>query len=245
MVKKTHYRTVFVSDIHLGHPKNQWDKFIEFLSSISFDNLFIVWDFIDYRQLNWFWKWGEKEQKTLNYINGLSKSWVNIVYIQWNHDRELKCTGKIKIENMVVCRDFYYKTLKWKTYYVTHWDCIDWVNKDGSKLWQLWSINFGLLLKIESLWNKKTFSNSYLSIAEKIEERIKKVRMPEQKLKNKIEKFIKGLNCDWIIIGHFHVVKSFEVSWLDCFVMWDWISNCSAVVEDNKWNFKLICYELS
>lgn len=240
MVKKTSYRTVFVSDIHLGHPKNQWDKLIEFLDSMDFENLVIVGDFIDYWQLNWFWKWGEKGKKTLNYINSLSKNWVNVTYIQWNHDRELKCTEEIQIENMTVCRDLYYKTLKWKTYYVTHWDCMDWINKDGSKFWQLWNMFFGLLLKFESLWNKSVFDNSYLSIAERFEERIKKLRMPGCKIKSRVEKFSKNLGCDWIIIGHFHVVMHYEINWLDCFNLGDRISNCSAVVEDKKWNLKLI-----
>lgn len=242
MVRKTHYRTVFVSDIHLGHPKNQWDKLVEFLDSMDFENLVIVWDFIDYWQLNWFWKWWNKEEKTLNYINNLSKNGVKITYLQWNHDRELKCSKEIQIENMTICRDMYYQTLKWKIYYIVHWDAMDWINKDGSKLWQLWSMFFWLLLKIESLWNKNTFSNSYLSIAEKLEEWIKKVRVPAQKLKNKIRRFSKTLNCDWIILGHFHVVKSYEIDGLNCFILGDWISNCSAVVEDEKWNLKLIQY---
>jgi exopolysaccharide biosynthesis predicted pyruvyltransferase EpsI len=55
---------------------------------------------------------------------------------------------------------------------------------------------FGLLLKIESLWNKNVFDNSYFSIAERFEEWIKKVRMPEYKIKSKVENFSKDLDCD-------------------------------------------------
>ena len=95
MTKKQHYKTVFVSDIHLGNPKNQSDKLIKILDSINFENLVIIWDFIDYRQLRRFWKRTEKEQKTMNYINDLAKNWVNITYIQWNQDRKLKCSNDI------------------------------------------------------------------------------------------------------------------------------------------------------
>ncbi len=240
---KKHYKTVFVSDIHLGNPRNQWDKLNDFLESISFENLIIIGDFIDYRQLARFWKWWEKEQKTLDYINKLAKSWINITYLQWNHDRNLKCWDTIKIENMTIYRDLYYQTSKWKTYYVTHWDCIDWINKNGNKLWQIWTITSWLLLKFENLRNKKVLNNDYISIAEKLEEQVKKWRMPESKIKNKLIKFTKTLNCDWIILWHFHTTRHYSVNWIDYFNTWDWIRNCSAVVEDKQWKLNLIFYK--
>ena len=241
-MKKKHYRTIFISDIHLWNLKNQWDKLIKFLNSISFDNLIIIWDFIDYRQLKWFWKRTDKDQNTLNYINNLSDNWVKITYIQWNHDRNLKCWNKIYIENMSVIRDMYYKTLQWKTYYITHWDCMDWINKDWNSMWQLWSIVFWLLLRIEKFWNKKTLNNSYLSIAENLEDWIKKVRMPEHKIKKKIMKLTKNINCNWIIIWHFHVTRHYNLNWIDYFNTWDWLRNCSALLEDSKWNLELVKY---
>lgn len=241
-MKKKHYRTIFISDIHLWNLKNQWDKLIKFLNSISFDNLIIIWDFIDYRQLKWFWKRTDKDQNTLNYINNLSNNWVKITYIQWNHDRNLKCWNKIYIENMTVIRGMYHKTLQWKTYYITHWDCMDWINKDWNSMWQLWSIVFWLLLRIEKIWNKKTLNNSYLSIAENLEDWIKKVRMPEHRIKKKIMRLTKNINCNWIIIWHFHVARHYNLNWIDYFNTWDWLRNCSALLEDSKWNLELVKY---
>jgi len=75
---------------------------------------------------------------------------------------------------MSIRRDLYYKTLKWKLYYVTHGDCMDGINNNWNNLWKIWSFTFWLLLKLESLQNKDTFNDSYISIAEKFEERIKK-----------------------------------------------------------------------
>lgn len=239
-MRKKQYRTVFVSDIHLWHLKNQWDKLVKFLDSILFENLVIVWDFIDYWQLSGFWKWWTQETETLNYINDLARNWVNVTYIQWNHDRVLRCKGAIHVENMTILRNMYYETLKWKVYYVTHWDCMDWVNNHWNKVWQLWSIIFWWLLKIESIWNKETLWYQYLSFTERFEERVKNVRMSDSRINNKIEKFAKNLDCDWIIIWHFHVARHYEIDWLDYFNTWDWLKNCSAVVENLEWNLELI-----
>ena len=242
-MKKIHYKTVFISDIHLWNPKNQSDKLIKFLNSITFKNLIIIWDFIDYRQLRRFWKRTEKEAKTLNYINDLAKNWVNVTYIQWNHDRKLKCSKEIKIENMSVIREMYYTTWKWKTYYVTHWDCLDWANKEWVKIWELWTIIFWWLFRIEQIWNKDIVKNPYSSISAKFENFICKIRMSEDKIKNKIEKFSKSLNCDWFILWHFHMATHYETNWKDYFNTWDRTKNCSAVIEDLKWNLKSIKYK--
>ena len=178
----------------------------------------------------------------MDYINNLANNWVNITYIQWNHDRKLKCTKEIYIENMTIVREIYYKTWKWKTYYITHWDCLDWINRDWNSLWQLWSLTFWLLLRIENLWNKKTLTHPYLSIAERFEEWIKRHRMPEHKIKRMVSNFSKNLTCNWIILWHFHVARHYEVNWLDYYNTWDRLRNCSAVVEDWKWNLELVKY---
>ena len=240
---KKHYKTVFVSDIHLWNPKNQWDKLIEFLNSISFDNLIIIWDFIDYRQLNWFWKRWKKEQDTLNYINNLANSWISVSYIQWNHDRELKCWNQIHIENMNIMRNMYYVTWKWKIYYITHWDCIDSINNNHNWIWKFWSKIYGLLLNIEYLRNKNVFSPSYISISEKIEKRIKWRRVPQYKIKNKITNFSKNLTYDWIIMWHFHICEHYKINWIDYFNTGDWIQNCTALVENKESDLELVFYK--
>lgn len=243
-MEKEYYKTVFISDIHLWNPKNQWDRLVQFLDSISFENLIIIWDLIDFWQLKWFWKWWAKEEKTLNYINNLSKNWVNITYIQWNHDRQLKCGNKIQIENMTICRGIYYETLKWKIYYITHWDCMDSVNENLSFVWQFWSFVYGALLKIESLRNKKVFNPSCISFSEKLDCRVRKRRMPEKKINKKIKKFSKNLNCDGFILWHFHLPKHLEINWMDYFNSWDWMKNCSAVVENLEWELNLIFHNI-
>ena len=46
------------------------------------------------------------------------------------------------------------------------------------------------------MWNKKALSYQYLSFTERFEERVKKVRMSDSRINNKIKKFIENLDCD-------------------------------------------------
>ncbi len=240
---KEHYKTVFISDIHIGNPKNQSDKLIRFLDSIFFENLIIIWDFIDYRRINWYWEWKEKEKKTLNYINNLSTNWVNITYIQWNHDRQLKCSEKIHFNNMTICKNTYYTTTKWKTYFILHWDSLmSWLT-NSDLIWILWTKICGLSLKFENILNKHISKKSHISPSEKINKYIKSILFSQKKIEKRINKFLNNLNCDWAILWHFHNPQNYSLNWVDYFNTWDRITNCSAVVENLEWDLNLIYYK--
>jgi hypothetical protein len=52
------------------------------------------------------------------------------------------------------------------------------------------------LIKLENLWNKNVLTHDYVSIAERLDEKIKKIRMPEHKISKKVANFSKNLDCD-------------------------------------------------
>jgi hypothetical protein len=43
-------------------------------------------------------------------------------------------------------------------------------------------------------------NHNYVSIAEKLDEKIKKIRMPERKISRKVNDFCKTLDCDGFIM---------------------------------------------
>ena len=239
-MQKKYYKTVFVSDIHLGNPKNQSNKLIDFLKSISTDQLIIVGDFIDYRQLKRFWKWTNKEIETLNFINELSINGTKITYIQWNHDKTFECINNIHLENINIRKDLIYKSWNWKTYYITHWHNLDNINSSHSFIWKIWSFFYWLLLKVEYLRNKKCILPLENSIAETIEQWIKIHRFPKQKLFKVIKKFAKDKPYNWIILWHFHQPTHDYIDDLEYINTWDWLKNCSAIIENKNWDLESI-----
>ena len=79
---KKHYKTVILSDIHLGKPNNLAHKLVDFLESITMDKIILNGDAVDFWQLSTFGKWSEKETKFINYITKLIEKGVHISYIK-------------------------------------------------------------------------------------------------------------------------------------------------------------------
>jgi hypothetical protein len=66
--------------------------------------------------------------------------------------------------------------------------------------------------------------------------------MPESKINKLAKNLTNNLNCDWLIIWHFHLDRHYEIDWLDYFCTWDWLKHLAVVTEDLKWNLRLMKY---
>lgn len=51
---KKHYKTIILSDIHLGKPNNLSNKLLEFLENCTMESIIFNGDAIDFWQLNTF-----------------------------------------------------------------------------------------------------------------------------------------------------------------------------------------------
>ena len=65
-----HYRTVWISDLHLGTPGCQALALLEFLKRVECDTLYLVGDIIDGWQLKRRWYW---EQSHNNVVQAVLK----------------------------------------------------------------------------------------------------------------------------------------------------------------------------
>lgn len=243
IMSKKHYKTVLISDIHLGNPKNQWDKLVDLLSSISTDQLIICGDFIDFWQLDYFGRWTDKEQSVLDYINQLSGSWTKIIYIQGNHDNKLKCDKNISLNNFSIMKALEYTTWWWKKYFITHGDSLDSMNSKLANIWKIWTFFYWLFLNIESIRNKNAKESWSNSFSQRLEYLIRVGRFSKNKIFRKILRLAKNEKSKWIILWHFHWPMHETVDWIEYFNTWDRINHCSYIVENMDWTLELQFYD--
>ena len=58
-----HYRSIWISDIHLGTRGSQADRLLDFLSHYHADTIYLVGDIIDGWQLRRRWHWSEAQKR--------------------------------------------------------------------------------------------------------------------------------------------------------------------------------------
>lgn len=240
---KKKYKTVIISDVHLGKPNNLSNKLVDFLETIDMEQIIFNWDLIDFRQLETFWKRTDKETEFTNYMTKLIEKWVHVTYIKGNHDKFMQYLNHVKVHNIKITQDLYYTSGNQKKYYICHWDRFDFINNHLVFLWRFSNIIYSLIYLIEKIFNKKTWTKWHIPVSEKFKMRLKKKLFPERALQNKAMKLAEKLKCDWVILWHYHMPKQISKWDKEYINSWDWLISCSAIVETKEWDLKLVYYK--
>ena len=80
----TAYRSIFISDTHLGTRGCRADFLADFLKSVSCENLFLVGDIIDGWRLRRTWFWDAHHDEVLRLILKHARNGTNVVYFDRN-----------------------------------------------------------------------------------------------------------------------------------------------------------------
>jgi UDP-2,3-diacylglucosamine pyrophosphatase LpxH len=90
MMPKT-YRSIFISDVHLGTRDSQAAKLNNFLKHNTCETLYMVGDIIDaWRIQQNKWRWKQSHTNVVRRVMGHAKRGTRVVYVAGNHDEFLR-----------------------------------------------------------------------------------------------------------------------------------------------------------
>ena len=80
------YKTVFISDIHLGTKMSQANQVLEFIKTFECEKLYLVGDIIDGWALYKSFYWPQTHNDVIQKLMRLARKGTEVVYIPGNHD---------------------------------------------------------------------------------------------------------------------------------------------------------------
>ena len=86
MTLQPHYRTVWISDVHLGTRGCQADLLLDFLNEVTADTYYLVGDIIDGWRLKKSWYWPESHHAVITTIMEKAKNGAKVIFVPGNHD---------------------------------------------------------------------------------------------------------------------------------------------------------------
>jgi len=87
---KPHYRTVFISDMHLGSRGCRARDLSQFLKHVRCDRLFLVGDVLDFWALKGRWYWPAEHNEVVRRILNHVKHGTEVIYVPGNHDEGMR-----------------------------------------------------------------------------------------------------------------------------------------------------------
>ena len=120
------YRSIFVSDIHLGTKFSQAEKFLDFMKQNESQNLYLIGDIIDGWALRRKYRWYQSHSNVVQKVLRKARKGTKVYYITGNHDEFLRSFLPLILgDNLTIKNEADYTSKEGKRYYITHGDFFD------------------------------------------------------------------------------------------------------------------------
>jgi len=239
------YKTIIISDVHLGRKDSKVDDVVKFLKENTCKNLFLNGDIIDGWHLQRGGKWSKTHTKFIKKIMKLlSQNKTKIIYIRGNHDDFLENMMPFSIGNNFIIENDYLYESHGKKYLIIHGDIFDDITSKITWLSKLGDIGYEILLWMNRRHNNKRLKKGlpYKSMSHDIKKKVKFAINFLLKFEEKAVAFAKHKKCDGIICGHVHTPENKLIDGIEYLNSGDWVETKSALVETHKGIWKIIYY---
>jgi UDP-2,3-diacylglucosamine pyrophosphatase LpxH len=242
MKKKIHYKTIVISDVHLGTRSSKAKELLKFLKKFSCDKLILNGDIVDGWRLLKSGKWDKYHTNIFKYlIKIVEKQKTQIIYLRGNHDDFLEKILPFNFDRLSIVREYYHLSNN-KKYLVIHGDIFDHITSNIRWLAKLGDLGYTILLWINKIYNNRRLrqGKSYYSISKVIKHKVKQAVSYISGFEEKLTKLAASRGCDGVICGHIHhpaIIKYDNILYMNS---GDWVESLSALVEkpDGKWEIQ-------
>ncbi len=244
-VDKKKYRTIVVSDVHLGSKWSSTREATEFIEQNSCETLILCGDIID----GWAImrgskeKWKRKHSAFVTAVLDISIH-TSVIYIKGNHDDFLERLIPIEFSNISVVNDYTLQSGD-KSYFVLHGDIFDNVTSSARWLSKLGDVGYSILLNMNRLYNfirlKRGLAN--VSFASNIKQKVKSSVSKLSNFEQNLADLARSKRCQGVICGHIHRPEIKIIDGIEYLNAGDWIDSLSALVEDFEGNWSLLRVE--
>ena len=243
MTNNNQYKSIFLSDIHLGFNGCQNEKLESFLSSVKCESLYLVGDIIDFWSMADNFYWPEEHQRVLNIFETKHQEGTKVFYISGNHDdplrdknliNELKSKDNTHKKIIELLDKFEHKekhdfvSKKYGKFLILHGDQYDVVTSNAK-----WLSKFGGLLYDLLIYINRPLSKYLKNLT-------KKIVSGASGFQKLIKKECEEGDYDGLLCGHNHRPEILKFKTHIYMNTGDWVESCSAIVEEIDGTIKLI-----
>jgi len=234
----TRYRSIFISDIHLGTKACQADLVLDFLRQTESDHLYLVGDIIDGWRLSKRWYWPQAHNDVIQKLLRRARKGTNVTYHDEFARNFLHMTfGDVKIVNHAI-----HESATGKRYLVIHGDQFDVVVRHAAWLAHIGDWAYVTLLWMNTWLNRirRRLGLQYWSLSAYLKAKTKKAVEFVGHYEEALVSEARRRGVDGVICGHIHTAESKMMGDIHYLNDGDWVESCTALVEHMDGTFEVI-----
>ena len=240
----TRYRTVFLSDVHLGTRGSRADFLADFLERTSCETLYLVGDIIDGWRLRRGWYWDAHHDDVLRLVLKATRNGTDVIYIPGNHDEMFRAwlPMRLEIAGVRLCPDALHRTADGRRLLVMHGDEFDSVVRYAPFLALLGDRAYAASLVVNRWFNlvRRRLGLPYRSLSAWLKRQVKGAVRAIDRFERALADEARRRGVDGVVCGHIHQAEMRDIEGVLYVNDGDWVESCTALVEHADGRLELI-----
>ncbi|GAD48962.1 hypothetical protein NT2_04_03750 [Caenibius tardaugens NBRC 16725] len=227
------FRTIWISDVHLGTRGCNAEMLIDFLDSVDSETLYLVGDIIDGWRLKKKFYWPQSHNDIVWRILKRARRGTRIVYIPGNHDEMFRQFTGLKFGGVEIRRAAFHTTADGRRLMVLHGDEFDavmlahrWLAVIGDALYH---VLMGLNRRVNAV--RRRFGMPYWSLSKVAKHKVKNAVEFISQYEEVVARAAAERGVDGVVCGHIHTAEIRNLDGVAYFNDGDWVEGCTALVE--------------
>lgn len=227
------YRTVWISDTHLGTRGCQAEYLLDFLRHTECETLYMVGDIIDGWRLKKSWYWTESQNDVVQEVLRKARRGCQVIYVPGNHDEVLRDYTNLFFGGVLVKDEAIHQSADGKKYLIIHGDKFDSVVKYAKWLAHLGDWAYTVLLAANTHFNRvrRWLNLPYWSLSAFLKHKVKNAVEFISKFEEAVAHEARERGVDGVVCGHIHHAEMREIGGVLYCNDGDWVESCTALVE--------------
>ena len=231
--KRRRYRTIWISDVHLGTRGCNAAMLIDFLDSTDSETMYLVGDIIDGWRMKKRFYWPSAHNDIVWRIMKRAKRGTRVVYIPGNHDEMFRQFTGLNFGGVEIRRKAIHVTADGRKLLVLHGDEFDTIMLAHRWLAHVGDFAYEWMMRLNIVVNavRSRLGLPYWSLSKHAKHKVKNAVEFISRFEEVVAHEAGARGVDGVVCGHIHTAEIREIAGVDYYNDGDWVEGCTALVE--------------
>ena len=236
------FRSIWISDLHLGTPGCQAEALLDFLKCSECDTLYLVGDIIDGWQLRRSWYWPQAHNDVVQKLLRKVRKGTRVVFVPGNHDEFARAYLGHHFGGIEIVPDCIHLTADGRRLWVTHGDLFDGVIQCARWLAHVGDRAYELTLKLNRWLNhaRARLGLPYWSLSKFLKLKVKRAVSYVSDFERAVAREARKRGVQGVVCGHIHHAELREIDGILYANDGDWVESLTALVEESDGRLALL-----
>lgn len=236
------YRSIWISDIHLGTRGCNAEALLKFLRFVESDYLYLVGDIVDGWRLKRGWYWPQTHNDIVQKILRKARKGTKVIYVPGNHDEFLAPYVNSHFGGVDILENAIHETADGRRLLVLHGHEFDNIVRYSKWLAFVGDYAYQAAQYLNYLFNltRRFFGKDYWSLSTYLKFKVKNAVNFISSFEEAVIHASRKHQVEGVVCGHIHHAHIRDIDGVTYYNDGDWVESCTALVEDFNGELHLV-----